>query len=349
MADRHASPLMVADWEDHQQCIVAWPGRHPVWDPYLRDAEYEYRDLVDLIMKFEEVLVVVQPKYRSDTLTDISTRARTIEIPFTESWIRDIGPVFVHCEDGLAGVDFRFNGWGHKFGDARSDDAFARRLCAALSVPVTSAPVVLEGGGICSDGEGTVIATEESVLNSNRNGDLSRSAMSQILQRYLGARRVIWIPYGLIGDTDTDGHVDNVVCFIRPGFVICQLVTNRSDPNYQRLLDNHHVLSNAVDAAGRRIEVVEFVDLPYVDLGTPRGLRPSSYLNVYIANGAVIVPVAEARTDESAIAALSEIFANRRVIPAKARHLAHGGGGIHCVTLGHPVQRSVTSEVTTGM
>jgi agmatine deiminase len=263
-----------------------------------------------------------------------------VEIPIDDSWIRDSGPIFVTGSGGRrAGVDFRFNGWGGKFVPCDRDDALPSALLAHLAIERFEAPFVLEGGSICVDGEGTLITTEQCLLNPNRNPHLDRDEISALLREYLGVEKVIWLPHGLLEDRDTDGHVDNVAAFIGPARVLLQTVAEATNPNYERLQENLELLRAATDARGRPIEVVELDVLPYAEVRGEPGCVP--YTNMYLANGALIVPVVgdDPDRDEHVLAMLSRLLAPREVVPVPGRTLAEGGGGVHCITQQVPAWR----------
>jgi agmatine deiminase len=195
---------------------------------------------------------------------------------------------------------------------------------------VYDAPLVAEGGGLAFDGEGTLITTESVLLNPNRNPDLSREQVEELLGSYLGIEKVIWLRGGLVEDRDTDGHSDNVVQFVRPGVVLTQMAPDRSNPNWDVLRDNRARLAGETDAAGRRLEVVEMPVLPYVEVGGERFVVP--YTNYYPVNGGIVAPQLDQADDEIGFGLLRGLFGDREVVGAPSRLLAYGGGGIGCVT-----------------
>ncbi len=190
--------------------------------------------------------------------------------------------------------------------------------------------MVLEGGAITVDGEGTLITTEQCLLHQNRNPGMSRSEIEAELSRTLGVSEIIWIPWGAYEDTDTDGHVDGVCAYVRPGVVIAQACDDPANPNFDLMAQNLAALRAARDANGRRIEVVELPQLPYFDLdGEPMG---SCYVNFYIANGGVVVPTADHPLDADALDVIRGAFPDREVVGVPSRVIAYGGGGTHCIT-----------------
>jgi agmatine deiminase len=256
-----------------------------------------------------------------------------LELPIDDSWMRDSGPIIVTAPDGRrAGVDFRFNGWGEKFVPYDHDDAMNRALLPRLGIERIEANLVLEGGSIAVDGEGTLITTEQCLLNPNRNPDLDRARVERLLGEYLGIEKVIWIGNGLLEDYDTDGHVDTVAAFVRPGTVLAQTTDDPSDPNHERLAENVERLRAAKDAEGRPLEVIELGQLPRTTVRGQPGVVP--YVNLYVANGAVIVPVCgdDPDRDQQVLEMIAPLFEPREVVAVPGRMLAEGGGGVHCIT-----------------
>jgi agmatine deiminase len=228
--------------------------------------------------------------------------------------------------DGLrAGVDFRFNAWGDKFHPYDDDAAFAARILERLGESrIDATDLVLEGGSIAVDGEGTLITTEQCLLHPSRNPALSREQIEARLREALGVERVVWLGLGLVEDDDTDGHVDNICAWIEPGKVLLQTVADEADPNYG------HCRENARRLADAGIEVVELDVLPRLDADGPPTVVP--YVNYYVANGALIVPVTGAETDADALALLERLYPGREAVPVSGTTLAPGGGGVHCIT-----------------
>ena len=254
-----------------------------------------------------------------------SANVEVAEWPIDDSWTRDMGAVIVTDGERRAGVDFVFNSWGEKFEPYDEDARFASRMCGALALDLIDAsPFVLEGGAITVDGQGTLITTEQCLLNPNRNPTLTREQIEYELQRRLGVTKVVWLPYGILEDDDTDGHVDNVCAFIGPGRVMAQTTADQQDPNYDRLRHNVGVLEQA------GLEVVELDTLPRATVdGEPVVIPP---LNAYLANEAVIVPVTDGVVAQRARWIWQSVFPEREVIGVPGATLAYGGGGVHCIT-----------------
>ena len=229
-----------------------------------------------------------------------------------------------------AGVDFAFNSWGEKFAPWDLDAAIAEALLDHLGESRRTSDMVLEGGSITVDGAGTLITTEQCVLHPSRNPEMTRDDIEAEWRRTLGIDTVVWLPWGLVEDTHTDGHVDNVCAFVRPGVVITQSCDDPSNPNHPLMDANVSVLPRATDTTGAALEVIEVPQMSYFDIDGDT--YRTSYLNFYVANGGVIVPTADHRNDADALAIIAEAFPERDVVGVPSRVLAYGGGGIHCIT-----------------
>jgi agmatine deiminase len=324
---------MPAEWTEHERTLMAWPVRAELWGAGLAQAKSDYAEIARAIAAFEPVLMIAPPGAEAEVRDMCGSAVEVLELPIDDSWIRDSGPIFVTGSGGRrAGVDFGFNGWGRKFEPYDSDDALPRALLGELGVDRFEAPLVLEGGSINVDGEGTLITTEQCLLHPSRNPSLDRDGIEALLGDYLGAETIIWLPHGLVEDGDTDGHVDNVAAFVEPGRVLLQTVSDVASPDHERLQENLAVLRAAVDARGLPIEVEELDVLPTASVRGRDGVVP--YTNLYVLNGAVAVPVAGDDPDRDAdvLARLAAIFPGREMVPVPGRMLAEGGGGVHCIT-----------------
>jgi agmatine deiminase len=314
---------------------MAWPCREELWGERMDEARDAYAEVAKAIAEFEAVTMIANP----DNVAEVSLRcgAKVACLPLAQddSWIRDTGPTFlVNGEGGLAGVDWRFNAWGGKYQDYDRDAELARLILEQGKTRRYEAPLILEGGAIHVDGEGTLIATEQCLLNPNRNPDLSKGEIEELLRAYLGIRAVIWLGEGLTDD-ETDGHVDNLACFVRPGVVLALTCEDGEDDNYVPLRDNLDRLRAATDAKGRALEVVE-VEQPRARRDDQGRRLGDSYVNFYIANGGVILPSFEDSQDQKAMEAVSTCFADREVVQVPALDIVQGGGGIHCITQQQP-------------
>jgi agmatine deiminase len=280
---------------------------------------------VAAIARFEPVLLVARPADGAEAATACPD-AEVVTLPLDDSWARDTGPiVLVDGEGGRAALDPVFNSWGSKFEPFVDDALLATRLAQCLGLePIDASPFVLEGGAITVDGDGTVLTTEECLLNPNRNPHLDRAGVEAELRRWLGVDRVVWLPHGLVEDRDTDGHVDNVAMCVRPGVVLVQTTTDAGDPNHDRLLRN----VDALVAAG--YEVIEIDLLPRSMVGADSVVVPP--LNLYLAQGAAVVPVVDGPEAEAALDLLGVALPDREIVGVPGAVLAFGGGGVHCIT-----------------
>jgi agmatine deiminase len=322
---------MPAEWDPHDRTLIAWPTRRSLWGDNYDDACAVHVTVARAVAAHEPVTLVAAPADVHAASIACGPTIEIVALPIDDSWARDSGPIGVVRDDGARGlVDFVFNGWGGKYPPWDQDDALAARVAELLGLTAYRAPFVLEGGSIAVDGEGTLIATEQCLLHANRNPELSRAEIEDGLRAYLGVERVLWIPYGLAEDDDTDGHVDNVACFVAPGVVMVQGCDDPAAPDHDRLAINRRCLDGARDAEGRRIEVVEVPVLPRATVGGSDRAVP--YLNFYVCNGAVIVPVSGHPADEKMLGLIGSSYPGREVVPVPGAVLAHGGGGVHCIT-----------------
>jgi agmatine deiminase len=330
---------MPAEWEPHDACLMAWPTREILWDRYFERAKQEYAATANAISEFEPVKMVTNPDQSEEARRSCGSGVEILEIPIDDSWVRDSGPIFCLGADGQRrGVDFVFNSWGERFKPFDRDSAMSAEILALLGLDRASSPMVFEGGGITVDGEGTAITTEQCLLNTNRNPGMSRNEIEYELHRTLGIEELIWLPWGQAEDAHTDGHVDGACTYVRPGVVLAQTCEDPKNPNYELMAANLEVLKNSEDVAGRALEVIEFPYLPYFDLdGEPMVV---SYVNLYIANGAVIVPLADHPLDEPALDLIGRAFPDREVVGVPGRIISFGGGGPHCITQQIPAARA---------
>ncbi|KAJ3687281.1 hypothetical protein LUZ61_016445 [Rhynchospora tenuis] len=368
---------MPAEWESHEQCWIGWPERPDNWRDNAGPAQRVFADVSFAISKFEPVtLCVSSAQYEKvHSLMNNKSSIRVIEMSMNDAWFRDIGPTFVRCHiesslsNEVAGVDWQFNCWGGPeegcYDDWSLDSLVAKKILEMEKQPRFPHKMVLEGGSIHVDGEGTCITTEECLLNPNRNPDMTKEDIENELKQYLGVEKVIWLPRGLFGDEDTNGHVDNMCCFIKPGAVLLSWTDDPSDPQHERSLEALSILSGCTDAKGRKIEVVK-IHVPgplymteeeaqgLVDKGhaVPRkaGTRlAASYVNFYIANGGIVAPkFGDTRQDHEAYDVLREAFPNHEVVMVEgAREIVLGGGNIHCITQQQPAPllRSPTNNI----
>jgi agmatine deiminase len=323
---------MPAEWAPHERCLMAWPTRESLWDPYFEEAKAEYAATANAIGQFEPVLMITNPGQAREVRAACGGAVEVVELAIDDSWIRDSGPLIVADRTGrLAGVDFGFNSWGERFLPYDQDATISRRILEVLGIERMPSDTIMEGGSITVDGEGTLITTEQCLLNVNRNPAMSRADIEAELNGRLGVSKVIWLPYGHHDDAHTDGHVDGVCTYVRPGVVIAQTCKDPELPDYERMAANVKVLRESSDAAGRPFEILELPEFPVTTL--PDGTTTMvAYANFYLANGGVIVPIAAHELDEQALATLRRAFPDREVVGVPGNIVAYGGGGVHCIT-----------------
>ncbi|HUI59733.1 MAG TPA: agmatine deiminase [Steroidobacteraceae bacterium] len=343
---------MPAEYEPHAGCWMLWPERADNWREAARPAQLAFTAVASAIAEFEPVSVGVSTTHYEIARALLPERIRVVEMAHDDSWMRDVGPTFVvNARGAVRGVDWRFNGWGGLKGGLYfpwdQDDLVARKVLEIERCERYRAPIINEGGALHVDGEGTVLVTEECLLNENRNPELTREAIEAQLRDYLGVSEVIWLGKGVFND-ETDGHVDNLACFVRPGEVCLGWTDNRRDPQHAISLDAWERLQDARDARGRRLKVHK-IPMPgpltmsakeAAGLVTREGTKArsggdrlaGSYVNFYIANGGIVMPLLDRRTDRAAAAKLKRLFPGRRVVGVPARDILLGGGNIHCIT-----------------
>lgn len=347
---------MPGEFETHKGCWMLWPERPDNWRLGGKAAQKTWVNVATQISKFEPVTVGVNHQQYANARAMLPEHIRVVEISNNDCWIRDNGPTFVINDKGnVRLVDWGFNAWG----GLKEGLYFPWDLCSAVAQKVGEiegidrykAPFILEGGSIHVDGEGTLITTEECLLNPNRNPDLSKDEIESYLKNYLSVEKIIWIDKGVYQD-ETDGHVDNICCYIRPGVVALTWTDDKTDPQYNISVDAYERLSNSVDARGRKLSVHKihqpnpiiitkeessFVDS--VDGSIPRNTgdrMAASYINFYIANKGVVMPLFDDSFDQLALEALKKLFPNREVVGVNAREIILGGGNIHCITQQQP-------------
>ena len=323
-----AGLVMPAEWQPHERCIMAWVGADLASTRLITATKKDYALVARAISSFEPVLMVARPGFGPEAAAYCGPAVDVVELPVGEAWLRDSGPIFARREGSdLVAVDFRFNGWGTTLPATEHDEPIGASLAAWLGLERLAAPLVLESGNLTTDGEGTLIVVATTILDERRNPGVSRAECEAAFREFLGIARTIWLEHGLLEDR-TGGHVDNVAAFVAPGRVLCQTVTDRDDPNHARLEANRAVLH----AAG--LEVIELDLLPYREWAGRRLALP--YLNFYLGNGCVIVPLACLPSDGEGLARLREVYPDREVVGVPATNLARRGGGAHCITLAQP-------------
>ncbi len=323
---------MPAEWEKHDATWLSWPKDPDTFPPEtLPKVEAAYAKMVAALSREEEVRILVdddRTKARVASMLGRAGRVRFIVLKTADVWTRDYAPTCVRGRD-VALVKWRFNAWGGKYDDLLPDDDAGAKLAELTGLRTFTPGVVLEGGSIDVNGTGSVLTTEQCLLNPNRNPSLSRADIEAVLRENLGVTNVVWLREGIEGD-DTDGHVDDVARFVGERTVLAASEPDRGDPNHRPLEEDMALLRGAADERGRDLEVVGVPMPPRVD--GPDGRLPASHLNFYIGNGSVVVPTFGGDTDRVALRALERAFPRRDVVGIDCRALVYGLGTLHCVT-----------------
>ncbi|MFJ2548756.1 agmatine/peptidylarginine deiminase [Pseudomonas sp. NPDC087612] len=333
--------FMPAEWARHAATWMVWPHNQALWESTwgvtLAAVQVDFARVANAIARFEPVKMVVDPSAVSQARALCGANIELIEIAVNDSWCRDSGPSFIcHPQQGLAGVSWRFNAWGGKSAHDL-DEGLARRVLNGLGLPCFGSFLANEGGAIHVDGDGTLITTESVLLNPNRNPGLGKQDMEEIFVRLLGVNKVIWLP----GDPDyvtgdmTDGHVDGVCAFARPGVLLVDATEDQTSVYAQVAKENRRALELATDARGRSFELIDLYEASAA-VDTDAEVFCASYTNFYLCNDAVIMPAYGIDADQQAAATLQQAFPGRSVVPVQINQLAHGGGGVHCITQQQP-------------
>lgn len=344
---------MPAEYERHSGCILIWPHRRDSWQNGAYAARRAFAQLIGIISRSEKVTVCARAEDYDEARRTLPSCVRIVELSSDDSWARDVAPTFVTDGKELRGIDWGFNAWGGLYNGLYfpwdKDNKLARKLCDIMDVDVYDRrDFILEGGSIHTDGEGTLITTEECLLSPGRNPGLTKEEIEQHLRDCLGIEKIIWLRRGIYND-ETDGHIDNICAFTSPANVVLAWTDDKSDPQYEISKEDLEILKSSTDAKGRPITVhklmqpepvivteADCLGLDCMD-GEPTrtaGERlAASYVNFYISNGAVIVPQFGDRNDQTALETLRPLFPGREVVGLEnARDILIGGGNIHCIT-----------------
>ncbi len=347
------SYLMPAEWEPHEGTWLAWPHNKEHWPGKFEPTPLNYVEIVRAVAESEKVFLIVKDQKMEDEARSFLTAGgrigeRTIaglpadlmknvifyHIPTDSSWMRDIGPIFVRNETGkLVITDWVFNAWGDKYKPYDRDDVVPQKIGEVLEMEVVEPGIVMEGGSIDVNGRGTLLTTEQCLLNKNRNPKLSRGQIEEYLGRYLGVKKVLWLKEGIVGD-DTDGHIDDIARFVAADTVVCAFETDTNDDNYPILLECYNDLLKMTDQDGNPLKVVK---LPMPEPVVHEGQRlPASYANFLITNKAVLVPTFRCGHDREALDVLADCFPDRKIVGIDCRDLVWGLGTLHCSTQQQP-------------
>lgn len=351
---RDAGFQQPAEWAPHEAVWLAWPSHAELWTDALADAQREFVGLCGAIADVDptrgeargerlEILVrsddderAAREALAAHGVLEARGAVRFHRQAYGDVWLRDTLPIFLRDASGtLASARFTFNGWGGKY-ELEGDADLAARVQSIVGAEVRAfaMPLVCEGGALEVDGEGTVLTTEQCLLNPNRNPSLDRAATERALSEALGATKVLWIREGLLND-HTDGHVDTIARFVAPGVVVCMRPSGEDDPNAAVLDEIARDLAAMVDAKGRRLQVIRLPSPGRVE-DEDGAIMPASYANFYVGNTTVVVPTYGTAHDDDAVRELAPLFPGRRVVGRSARTILEGGGAFHCITQQQP-------------
>ncbi len=317
-----------AEWEPHERTVMCWPTRAALWGERFADAEHASAEVASTIGRYEPVTMIARPVDAERAAARCGVGVDVVELPIDDSWFRDSGPTYVvdAGRDRVA-LDWTFNSWGEKFLPFDDDAAVARRWAEHSGHQVHSVDMVLEGGSITGNGDALIVTTEQCLLHPNRNPQLGRHDIERRLIGELGAQHVVWLPFGLALDDDTDGHVDNVAAFAATDHLVLQGCADPDEDDFGRMASNRRAVMNS----GRIATITDIPVLPFTEVEGERVVVP--YLNFYVGNGFVIVPTCGHEADDDMLQLIGAQFQGRDVIGSDVGAvLAHGGGGIHCIT-----------------
>ena len=326
------------EWAPQKAIWTAWPADPDQWDGDLATPRREVAALVRALSPSNRVrLLVAGAEAEASARAALGDAAEIVPARYGDIWLRDTGPIFARSERGAVALRFRTNGWGGKF-DLPDDTTVGDEIARISGTPVRKFDFVLEGGAVEQDGDGTILATRQTLLNANRNGWTEAQAEAALREAF-GARKIIWLDQGLLND-HTDGHIDTLARFVGPGRVVCQSPAGDDDPNAEVLNEIARTLEAATDASGRKLEIIR-IPSPGRVLDEQGEIAPASHVNFVIANGVVVMPIYGTPTGEHAVQALQKSFPDRKVVGLPSRGVLGsglaGGGSFHCITREEPL------------
>lgn len=350
---------MPAEFEEQERVWMLWPERADNWRDGAKPAQKVFAEVAKAIRRFEPVTVCASPAQFSNCRAHLPENIRVVEMTSNDSWIRDCGPTFVVNDmGGIRGCDWTFNAWGGLVDGLYfpwdQDDLVAQKVCEMEEIPsYRTDSFVLEGGSFHVDGEGTVITTEMCLLSEGRNPLMTKEEIEEMLMEYLNCKKVIWIRDG-IDPNETNGHIDDVVQYVRPGEVACIWTEDETHPFYKEAQAAYQTLSEATDARGRKLKVHKLCltknpvllhgadSIDMVEGTIPRKdgeISIASYMNYLVVNGGVIVPQYGDENDALALEQVQRMYPERKVVGVRTEEIAYGGGNIHCITQQQPKVR----------
>lgn len=372
LADSFSMP---AEYERHLGTIMVWPTRTGSFTYDGKEAKETFAFIIKNIAESEQLFLIcdkdhiaeLKNYFSAEELAE-SSNINLIQLETDDAWARDTSPGFVVNENEVRGIDWVFNAWGGDFDGLLpawdKDDRLASAFCKRYNYDyydLHDKGFVLEGGSIHSDGEGTLLVTESCLLSKGRNPSLTKAEIENVLLTYLGAKKVIWLPFGIYND-ETNEHVDNVCAFVKPASLVLAWTDDESDPQYPMSKADFDLLSSETDARGRKFTIhklpipkkpvlVTKEDLDGYVFESGEAEREigerlaASYVNFYICNGSVLVPQFGDEHDSLALKILGSLFTDRKIVPVPSRSILVGGGNIHCITGQVPVQKGKICEI----
>ena len=338
---------MPAEWESHDSTWLAWPYDPLTFPDRVDKVENVYLQMISVLSKNENVNLFVTSLKMKERVVELFKK-KGIDLQkinfyvydYADVWFRDYGPIFVSNKEKkqIAFVHWIFNAWGRKYSDLIRDTQVPSVISSRLQLNNFRPGIVLEGGSVDVNGKGSILTTEQCLLNKNRNPHLQRTEIEKYLIDYFGASHIIWLKGGVTGD-DTDGHIDNLARFTDPQTVLCAFEESESDENYSSLKDNYEILEQSTDQDGKKLKVIK-VPMPSPIHSTVREEKtrlPASYLNFYVANEVVLVPTYKHKNDRIALKIIQKQFPGRKAIGIDCTDLIYGMGAIHCVMQQQPL------------
>ncbi len=339
--------FMPAEWERHHSTWMSWPHDPVTFPNRVKKVENAYVKMIVSLHKNEFVNIFVINEIMKEKVTKL-LKQKGVDLQkitfyvydYVDVWFRDYGPIFVLNKEKkqVAFVHWIFNAWGEKYKDLMRDTQIPNVIGNRLQLYNFRPGIVLEGGSVDVNGKGTLLTTEQCLLNSNRNPHLSKDDIEKDLVNYFGVNHIIWLKGGVAGD-DTDGHIDNLARFVNSRTVLCAFEEDPSDENHDILKANYEILTQSTDQDGKKLKVIK-VPMPPLVRSTVRGEKtrlPASYLNFYVANKVVLVPTFKHKNDRIALRIIQNQFPGRRAIGIDCKDLIYGMGAIHCIMQQQPL------------
>ncbi|MEK6946762.1 MAG: agmatine deiminase family protein [Nanoarchaeota archaeon] len=333
---------MSAEWETQESVWLSWPHNETTWPKMVPEIEEVYTQFIKAIHSGQKINLLVNDREKENYVKSKLTKSKINlsqiifhQIKNVDAWFRDYGPTFVVNDKTKekAMVKWIFNAWGNKYADLKEDNIIPYEMNKKMNLKMFEPNIVLEGGSIEVNGSGTVLTTEQCLLNKNRNPNLTKEQIGQFLKDYLNVSNILWLKEGIVGD-DTDGHIDDLARFVSQNTVVCAFEDNPNDENCKILKENYELLLKMKDEKGNKLNIVKLPMPGFV--GDEERRYPASYTNFYIGNDAVVVPVFGHENDKKALEILKKLFPTRKVVGINCKSMVYGFGALHCVSQQEP-------------